>query len=358
MRSSSRLLFSLLLVPLLGGCPSQERLGFDTMAILGEGVINDPANKSLRFDLLKFGLDQFCVEMQRRGAPLKLRDGEPVLGRFFAEMCNAQIIDNEHYQSFIVRFAGRGYGWTNVSKRLGFTTSGSIEYAPDFQLHDDAMYVYFRPRNINAASFATTLVEAPLLQTGLQLAQINADELGRNMVLSQLQRGFTVIRYTRRGETDYAAGLISPGQRPFRPFNVVRSEKLTLDNDRTEVHSGQQDFVGGFHVADEDQALYITLSIDGAPGIDAFIVPEGGGDVMLAGYTTRPGPVALLSQPLTDEVVARGSIFQRTVRVPRGTYYLMLDHSAGVGRTAPPAQLLDDRAATVDYLVQLGDAPD
>jgi hypothetical protein len=51
-------------------------------------------------------------------------------------------------------------------------------------------------------------------------------------------------------------------------------------------------------------------------------------------------------------------VFQRAVRVPRGTYYLLLDHSAQVGRTAPPTQMFDDRAATVDYLVQLGDAPD
>lgn len=347
----------LVLLPLLSGCPSQERLGFDTMSILGEGVINDPANKSLRFDLLKFGLEQFCLEMKRRGAPLKLRDGEPVIGRFFAETCDSQIVDNPPYQSFIVRYSGRGYGWTNVSKRLGFATSGMIEYAPDFQLHDDAMYVYFRPRNINAASFTTTLVESSLLQTGMALAQINADELGRNMVLGQLQRGFTVIRYSRRGETDFASGLISPGGRPFRPFNVVRSEKLTLDNDRTDVHAGQQDFVGGFTVTDDDQALYLTVSIDGAPGIDVLLVPEGMGDQVLAGYTARPGPSGLLGAPLADDAVVRGSLFQRAIKVPPGTYYLLLDHSAGLGRTAPPQQLFDDRAATVDYLVQLGDAP-
>jgi hypothetical protein len=348
-------LFSLL--PLLAGCPSQERLGFDTMSILGEGVINDPENKSLRFDLLKFGLDQFCSEMKRRGAPLKLRDGDPVVGRFFAETCDSQIVDNPPYQSFIIRYSGRGYGWTNVSKRLGFATSGMIEYAPDFQLHNDAMYVYFRPRNINAASFSTTLVESSLLQTGMALAQINADELGRNMVLGQLQRGFTVIRYSRRGETDFAAGLIAPGARPFRPFNVVRSEKLTLDNDRTDVHSGQQDFVGGFTVTDDDQALYLTLTIDGAPGVDVLLVPEGMGDQLLMSYTTRPGPTGLLGAPIVDEAVPRGSVFQRAVAVPPGTYYLLLDHSAGLGRTAPPQALFDDRAATVDYLVQLGDAP-
>jgi hypothetical protein len=46
------------------GCPKQETLGIGAMGLLGKGVINDPKNKSLRFDLLKFGLDQCCREMR------------------------------------------------------------------------------------------------------------------------------------------------------------------------------------------------------------------------------------------------------------------------------------------------------
>jgi hypothetical protein len=64
-----------------------------------------------------------------------------------------------------------------------------------------------------------------------------------------------------------------------------------------------------------------------------------------------------LGAPVIDDAVVRGTPFQRAIAVPPGTYYLLLDHSAGLGRTAPPQQLFDDRAATVDYLVQLGDAP-
>src|SRR5690349_2180075 len=98
----------LLAVGLVGlsvtGCPSREKMGIGAMGILGPGVINDPKNKSLRFDLLKFGLDQFCKEMKERGAPLKLRDGEPVLGRFFAETCSSQVIDEENRKSFIVQY--------------------------------------------------------------------------------------------------------------------------------------------------------------------------------------------------------------------------------------------------------------
>ena len=53
------------------------RLGSGAVSVLGAGVINDPSNKSLRFDILKFGLDTFCtrnaqgwraVEVRRRRA--------------------------------------------------------------------------------------------------------------------------------------------------------------------------------------------------------------------------------------------------------------------------------------------------
>jgi signal transduction histidine kinase len=70
-------------------------MGDGSLRVLGAGVVNDPANKSLRFDMLKFGLDRFCEEMKQAGAALKLTDQEPVLGRFFAESCSSQIIDDE-----------------------------------------------------------------------------------------------------------------------------------------------------------------------------------------------------------------------------------------------------------------------
>jgi hypothetical protein len=219
------------------------------------------------------------------------------------------------------------------------------------------MYVYFRPRNVNATTFETTLVESQILQTGLTLAQINPNEVGSNIVLSQLQRGFTVIRYSDRGEMDFALGLVGAGYRPLRPFNVVKSDKTTLDNDRTEVHSGQQDFIGGFHVADSDQALYLTMTLEGAPALDVFVIPEAAGNQMLGGFTTQAGAARLMFAPALDEVLQAGSVLKRSVRLPKGNYYLMLDNTPQMGRAMPPQVALDDRAAKVDYLVQLGDAP-
>jgi hypothetical protein len=357
MRARSLGLAALVALAFATGCPKQETLGIGAMGILGKGVINDPKNKSLRFDLLKFGLDQFCREMRERGAPLKLRDGEPVLGRFFADGCNSQVIDEETRKSFVVQYSGIGYAWTNLTQRLGFTSAGVIEYAPDFQLQDGAMYVYFRPRNVASASFQTTIVESALARTGLAVTGVNPDQLGRDIVDGQLRRGFTVIRYSSNGETDFGLGYIPAGKRPFRPFIVESEDKVTLDDDRTEVHSGQQDFIGGFVVPDDDRALYLTMQVDGAPAVDVFLVAKSDGDRVVDHFARTAGPSLLLAPPLLDETVPAGAPWKRTVPIPKGNYMLVVDHSAALGRVAPPAVAGDDRAARVDYVVELGDRP-
>lgn len=345
---------TVLLAGLLTACGGKESFGVGAMGVL-PGVINDPTNRSLRFDLLKFGLDQFCREMRDRGAPLKLRDGEPVVGRFFADGCSSQIIDEESRKSFIVQYSGTGYGWTNVTGRLGFSSAGLVEYAPDFQLKDGALYVYFRPRNVASASFQTLLVESALARTGLAVTGVNPDQLGRNIVESQLQRGFTVIRYSDTGETEFGTGYIPLGQKPFHPFYVESEDKVTLDNDRTEVHAGQQDFVGGLIVVDDDQALTVSIKVDGAPAIDALLIPKHEGDRVVDRYLRTPGATGLFAPPLLDETVNAGSLWRRKVNVPKGIYWLVMDNSPVLGRSAPPQIAGDDRAARVDYVVELGE---
>src|SRR5882672_2795509 len=105
------------------------------------GVINRKDNKSLRFALLKYGLESFCQEMTKRGAPLKLVDDQPSIGRFFPQRCDTRLIDEETTKSFLVQFLGSGYAWTNLTRRLGFDAAGVIEYDPDFLLHDGSMYL-------------------------------------------------------------------------------------------------------------------------------------------------------------------------------------------------------------------------
>lgn len=348
----------LALVLLVAGCPSKESVGAGAISVLGPGVINNPHNKSLRFDILKFGLGRFCFEMTRRGAPLKLNDDQPVLGRFFARSCSSQVLENTARQSLVVQYSGTGYGWTNLSGRIGFSAAGLIEYAPDFQMSDNgAMYIYFRPRKVNATSFKTLMVESVLARGGMAVAGLDPDRLGRQIVQSQLQRGFTVIRENEKGETDFGLGIIPKGQKPFKPFSIKNADKVTLANDRTEVHGGQQDYVGGFEVPDSGKALYITMTLDGAPAVDVFVVPKGVGDAMIDRYVKKGGASPLTARPLLDEPLVRGQVWKRYLALPKGMYYLVIDHSSAAGRTAPPAIQGGEQAAKVDYLVELGDAP-
>jgi hypothetical protein len=338
------------------GCASRESLGRTTMAIVGAGVVNDPANKSLRFDLLKFGLESFCHEMLKTGTPLKLGDDNPVVGRFFATSCQSQVLDEEQRKSFIVQYQGKGYAWGGPFGRVGFEAAGLIEYAPDFQLHDGVMYVYFRPRLVDTSRFALLSVGSTLAQTVVSAAGLNAEVIGKQIVDGQLRRGFTVVRASSSGETEFGTGIIPPGERPFHPFQVESSDKALVVNERTEIHTGEQDYVGPFDVEKSGQALYLTLSVDGAPSVEALVVPQAEGDTLVDSYIRTPGPKAVAGRPLFDEAVPQAQLFRRFVPVPPGRYYLLLDHSDRQGH-GPTPDMSTDRAAKVDYLVLLGDAP-
>jgi len=91
----------------------------------------------------------------------------------------------------------------------------------------------------------------------MALARVDPDRVGRQILSAQLERGFTVIRRDTSGEIAYGIGVLPVGTTPFLPFQIV-SAKQTLANDRTELHAGQQDFVGGFEVTRNGQALTLT----------------------------------------------------------------------------------------------------
>ncbi len=340
---------------LLSGCGSRESMGDGSLRVLGSGVVNDPSNKSLRFDMLKFGLDRFCEEMLKAGVALKLSDSEPVLGRFFAESCQSQVIDEEARKSFVMQYTGKGYAWTNVTGKLGFTSRGLVEYAPDFQLSDGALYVYFRPKSVDAAAFELTALDSHLAQAGIAAAagQLSPNEVGKHVLDSQLKRGFTVIRYGSDGRTDFGAGFVPKGEKPYKPFDIKTSKRVLI-NERTEVHLQNQDFIGPIDVTDDGSALFVNLELDGADAVDYQIVPKSVGDAMLERYVRNPGPCPQLSPPAFDSAAARGARAVQPVPLPVGQYYLVLDNSGALGRTQPPAAAAGDAAARVDYALLLG----
>ena len=61
--------------------------------------------------------------------------------------------------------------------------------------------------------------------------------------------------------------------------------------------------------------------------------------------------------PLLSDTVSAGAVTKRVIPVPKGTYYLLFDHSPVIGQAAPPAIQGDDRAARIDYVVSVGDKP-
>lgn len=361
MRRSTVPALALLALPLLaGGCPSREKLGASTLAILGSGVVNDPRNKSLRFDVLRFGLETFCREMTKVGVPLRTQDDSPPQGRFFADSCTTQILDDESRKSLVVQFSGKGYAYSALTRRAGFHFGGVLEYAPDFQMHEGAMYVYFRPRNIGSVAFELKMVEPSMASAGAVVfgdaVWKKGEAMAQQVARSQLRRGFTVIRYTSQGETEFGMGYIPLGLRPHRPFQVRGGERTVLANDTTELHPQQQDLIGAFEVLEDDEGLYFDLRVDGAPMVDVAVVSKSVGDAWVEKLVMTQGPAEPIAPPVVEEPLAQGGMYRRFLKVPRGQWYLVLDHSSAFGPTAAPP-VGQGPAARVEYLVQRGEAP-
>jgi hypothetical protein len=330
--------------------------GQTTLAIM-PGIVNDPQNLSLRRSVLAFATDTMCDEMRSRSVPLVLHEGDPAIGRFYVLACHTQELVNKN---LFVQFSGYGYAWTTLTKRVGFEASAAVELDLDFQLDDDDMYVYFRQRSTTAAEWKPLAVEQPVAGAVLgmptQTGQTLAEVLGPQLLRKELSKGFTVIR-DDNGRVSFSPGLLPKGKRPTVPFEQRGGERELLTNERIEVHEGQRDFAGPFEVLSEDDALYLTLLVEGAPGIDALVVPRGLGDQWAQAYVRETSPSPPPGVPVLDEPVPGGQLFQRMLRLAPGQYYVVLDHTTTAGRTAPPGRAFDDRSAHVSLAVERGSPP-
>lgn len=321
------------------------------------GVVNNPGNLSLRRAMLSFAQRELCAEVQRRSVPLRLRDDDPSTGRFYPTSCFAQELATGN---LMIQLGGFGFVWTNLTKRMGFEASAGVEYEQDFLMDGGTMYVYFRQRSTTAAGFTTRMIEQPgaLTLGGLPLAQGSAlaDALGAQLLRAELSRGFTVIR-DEDGSVQFGMGVVEKGQRPPEPYQRDESGRKLLANERTEVHREQRDYIGPLEISGSGEALTLTMSVDGAPGVDVLLFQRAPADPWLQAYTSQPAPAPPATAPLLDETVSAGAIWRRTVPLPRGLYYLVLDNTSTAGKTQPAGVAQDDRAALVSYGIQVGDAP-
>jgi hypothetical protein len=321
------------------------------------GPINDPSNRTLRRNLMAFGLGQFCTQMTTREAPLKLAADAPIIGRFYPQQCTQQTLDNG---DLWVQFSGFGYAYTNLSKKVTFTSAATIQYNQDFKCADDkSVYAYFAARQpIAHPDFRILQIEQPVANLMQNWIAPFADSFGQQMVSDKLAQGFTVIQ-DPDGSTDFDVGMLSLGQRPVHPIDVHGGDRVTWENARTEVHTGERDFIGPVNVQGNNRAIYVTMHVDGVQAVDVFVIPKMLGDPSLQAYVNQ-GPVGPLAAPppFTD-VVQYGAQYQRAVPVPAGMYYVVIDNTPLAGQAAPPPTLLGvgDTPAVVNYAIQIGDSP-
>jgi hypothetical protein len=348
MRLRTLFLVALTLGGSSAGCTScaQSYLG------IMPGAINDPANRTLRREILSYGIGQFCTELQKHSAPLKLADDQPAIGRFFPKTCTAKALQNG---DLLVSLTGDGYGWTNLSKKVTFEMSGTIEYDQDFQLDGSTMYAYFRTKQITKSDFKSRAIENPLANIVNSLSSVG-DNFAKQLLAAELQKGFTVIR-EKDGNADFGLGVIDTGKKPLRPWSVHGVSRITYENTRSEIHQNQRDFIGPIYVEDDGRAIWVTARLDGVDAADMLVLNKADGEASVASYITNGTAGALAGTPVFSDVIQNGVQWSKPIVLAKGVYYLIFDNSATAGRVAPAVNLLDDKAATFTYVVQIGDAP-
>jgi hypothetical protein len=300
------------------------------------------------------GLKEFCRQMTTHDAPLKMTNDAPVIGRFYPTQCQQSDAENG---DLYVQFSGYGYAYTNITKKLTFTMSGSVQYNQDFLISDDcSVYGYFRPRNNLSSDFKIHVVENPVTSFLNSLSPI-AENFGRQLVQGKLSEGFTVITDADGQNPDVGLGIIEKGQKPVHPFSVHGSSRITYENQRAEVHQNERDFIGPIEVTDSGRALFLTAQLDGVQALDLLLMRKEDAEASLRLYFDYPQSGPLSAPPMILDVVQAGQPYSHTIPVPPGMYYVVLDNTPSAGQVAPPMNPFDDRAAVVSYVIQIGDAP-
>ena len=346
--------FACLLLTGLLAAAASSACNANTVCKVG-GPINDASNWTLRRSLMSFGLGQFCQQMTTRSAPLKLSPDAPVTGRFYPQHCTQQMLDNG---DLWIQFDGIGYAFTPLSRKVSFTSSATIQYNQDFRCAaDNAIFAYFDTRTVSRPDFRIVQIEQPVANLMQNWIAPFAESFGQQMVTGELGKGFTVIQGDDNS-TDFDVGHLPVGTRPVHPFNLHGDNRITADSQRTQVYSGERDFIGPINVQDNGRALYVTMQLDGQQAVDVFVVPKGEGDASLQLYVNygQVGPLAY--PPRFTDVVRAGAQYQRAVPVPPGMYYVVIDNTTSAGQVAPSVLpfAVAESPANVNYAIQIGDA--
>lgn len=318
------------------------------------------ASPGLRWWLFSnFGAGRICPEMLKQGVSLRLAQGGNTVGRFFPTWCRHQV--NEGRQTIAVEFTGTGYAWTPIAGRVGFSAEAGIEYRMDFNLTEEAMYIWAQPVGaLREPTFKLGAVEYKLVDWAAAQTPVGylANLFGGQILSSQIASGFTVVH--RDDGDEFALGRLNPPQRPPRPFDTEDGQHFVFANETTEVRPEQVDFLGPFEVVDTDQALFFRFRVQG-PHVDVLVLQRGTADLwreqLQLGAALAPPP----QSPIVSWAIEPGGQQNRKVVLARGQYAVAIDNSSRVGSVSPPwnpLSMVGANGAIVSYTTELGDAGD
>lgn len=299
-------------------------------------VVN--ASDGLRWWLFSgWGAERMCPELlQHGGVALRLGESAAATGRFFPNQCSHRVDDAS--RTITVDFGGTGYAYVAPARRVGFSATVSVEYRPDFQLAGDDVYVWARMnRVVTGPTFQLGYVENPIASAATSIGPIGqvANQIGNQIVTSELGRGFTVVHNEDTGN-EFGLGIILPPRRPARPYDTSEDDAFTFSNETVEIHAGQRDYLGGFAIEENDQKLVLKLAVDGPNGLDVLVLQKAYGDAWREAYQTGrdagpPAPV-LTSFPISPGFTTR------ELKLPPGHYTVVVDNTSLVGTMAPTSQ--------------------
>lgn len=302
-----------------------------------------------------YGADRICPEILKTSVPLRFAgEMSPVTGRYFPATCSYSI--NEPSRTIVVNISGNGYAYLPTTKRTAFTLTTAAEYAFDFNLHSDGNWVWGKLNRIaGGPDFRITNSDNKILDiaTAMTPAGPIANMIGSQVVSGFIARGFTVVE-TDEGK-EFSLGILPPGRRPFKPIQVDGDDSYTFANEMTDVRSNQQDFLGPFEVADDDQAILLRGNVVGPNAVDFVVVTKPLGDIWRMSYQAGNGATRPPGNPINTSMVMPGP-FTRKFPLKRGLYYVVVDNSSSVGQANPALSFpnpLADPAVRMTYVAQL-----
>jgi hypothetical protein len=286
---------------------------------VNSAVNNDPALRWWLFS--NFGASKICPEMLARGVPLKLTLlGPDNIGRFFPAQCVVHVDDNARTMRLDV--TGQGYVVLPVTKRVGFYCGVAVEFAPDFNLTDDAVYVWGKFKQIDGTPDLRLLgVENPVVSLATQTPLGNlATVLGQGVLQSQLAQGFTVVQ--QDSGQDFTLGILQPPAKPKRAFESG-TDRVSLESGVTDLHAVSRDYLGPFAVTQSSAALFMHVSANGP--VNYAIVTRDVGDAWRQPYQAAQPIGPAPAQPLNYGQLAAGD---QTMKFPLdpGSYYFVVEN--------------------------------